>query len=513
MKAESLMDHLPIFLTLKGKTTAVVGGGTAAARRVERLAAAGARVFVHADALESEFALLRDRFSLGVSLGAAVPEKCDFDGCALVFFAPQSGEADPVAIANARKAGALVNVADRPELCDFILPAILDRSPLVVAISTGGASPVLGRMLKARLETMIPASYGKLAQLAGSARTALRSRLPDASARLRFWERVLEGPAAERILAGDVAGAEEYLSREIERAASDGSAGGEVTGEVYLVGAGPGDPDLLTFRALRLMQKADVVLYDRLVDPKIIDLVRRDAERIYVGKRRDDHAMPQAEIGDLLVRLARQGKRVLRLKGGDPFIFGRGGEEIEKLAEYGVPFQVCPGVTAAAGASAYAGIPLTHRDYAQSCLFVTGHGKDGPIDLDWATILRPRQTVAIYMGLGNLQELTRQFVLHGADPALPAAIVENATRPNQIVVTGSIGNLVSKAEAANLRGPTLIIVGDVVALREKLNWCEPKEAFARKETGLAHFDAGLLIVAPDADPQEMQKRRPKIVVE
>ncbi|MBI5263333.1 MAG: uroporphyrinogen-III C-methyltransferase [Bradyrhizobium sp.] len=245
-------------------------------------------------------------------------------------------------------------------------------------------------------------------------------------------------------------------------------------GEVYLVGAGPGDPDLLTIRALRLMQKADVVVYDRLVDPAILDLIRGDAERIYVGKRRSDHALPQEEISKLLARLASEGKRVLRLKGGDPFIFGRGGEEIETLAERGIPFQVCPGITAAAGCSAYSGIPLTHRDHAHACIFVTAQGKNGAVDLDWNVLLQPRQTVAIYMGLTHLGELMREFIARGADPESPAAVVDNGTRRGQRVVTGTLTTLAAKAREAGLRGPTVIIVGSVVSLRDKLNWFSPE---------------------------------------
>ncbi len=247
-------------------------------------------------------------------------------------------------------------------------------------------------------------------------------------------------------------------------------------GEVYLVGAGPGDPDLLTLRALRLMQKADVVVYDRLVDAAIVDLVRSDAERIYVGKRRDEHTLPQAEISALLARLAGEGKRVLRLKGGDPFIFGRGGEEIETLAERGIPFQVCPGITAAAGCSAYSGIPLTHRDHAQACIFVTAQGQNGAVDLDWNLLLQPRQTVAIYMGLGRLDELMREFIARGAAPDLAAAVVDRGTRRNQRVVTGTLSTLPEKARQAGLRGPTVIIVGSVVALRDKFNWYSPEPA-------------------------------------
>ncbi len=465
------MDLLPIFVSLAGKRVAVIGGGVGAARKTESALRAGGAVAVYAAALSEEFTPLSGRFEhIAIGLDAV-----SFEGFALCYFASEAGEVDPELLARARAAGALVNVVDRPELCDFLTPSVLDRSPLVVAISTGGASPVLGRMLKARLEATIPSAYGRLAAVMGAARAPLLRKLRSSQSRLRFWERVLDGPIAEMVLAGDETRAAEALTKEIGQASEDGRPGSaSATGEVYLVGAGPGDPDLLTFRAFRLMQKADVVLYDRLVDASILEKVRRDAERIYVGKRMNDHALPQEEIGELLVKLARQGKRVLRLKGGDPFIFGRGGEEIEKLAEYCIPFQVCPGVTAAAGCSAYSGIPLTHRDYAQSCVFVTGHGKDGPIELDWETLLRPRQTVAIYMGLAHLESLTAQFIARGADPRLPVAIIENGTRATQKTVTGCIADIATKASAANLRGPTIIIVGHVVALRDKLNWFAPQ---------------------------------------
>ena len=474
------MDRLPLFLNLKSRRIGVIGNGSLAARRVETLFRAGADVVLFAKNPSAEFDALQGRYRLG-DLAA----ENAFQGCALCYFAPDEGEGpDPALLQRARVAGALVNVADHPEVSDFITPSVLDRSPLIVAISTGGDAPLLGRMLKARLETLIPNAYGRLASLAGSSRAALADKLTTHGARLRFWERIYDGPIAEMVLSGDEARAKAALEQEIASCQPDGSASGETQrGEVYLVGAGPGDPDLLTFRAFRLMQQADVVLYDRLVDPAIMDRVRRDAERIYVGKRRADHALPQEEIGELMVKLALQGKRVLRLKGGDPFIFGRGGEEIEKLAEHRIPFQVCPGVTAAAGCSAYAGIPLTHRDYAQSCVFVTGHGRDGPIDLDWSTILRPHQTVAIYMGLAHLDFLMQEFLKRGADPALPVAIVENGTRANQITVTGVISDITKKAAEAGLRGPTIIIVGHVVALREKLNWYSPKSQADSKEAG------------------------------
>ncbi len=461
------MEHLPIFLALRGKKAAVIGGGLAAARRAELLLRAGAEVRIFAPALGPEFAPLAEKYTFGRI--ARWPNGAgDLDGMSVCIVAADDPAQDRAAQGFARAAGALVNVANAPDLCDFILPSVVDRSPVVVAISTGGASPILGRMLKARLEATIPAAYGQLADFIRTARSRLNAVLSDTSARRRFWERTLEGPIGEMALAGDGSRAQQALAAEIDAIA----AGHEPAprGEVYLVGAGPGDPDLLTFRALRLMQKADVVLYDRLVDPAIVDLARREAERIYVGKRPKDHPVPQEEITDLLIRLAREGKRVLRLKGGDPFIFGRGGEEIERLAENRIPFQVCPGVTAAIGCSAYSGIPLTHRDHAQACLFVTAHSKHGPIDLDWSKVIRPGQTVAVYMGLSHIEELMAAFVAHGAAPDLPAAIVDNGTRPNQRVVVGTLADLAGKARAAGLRGPTIVIVGTVVTLREKLDW-------------------------------------------
>ena len=460
------MRHLPIFLDLGGKATVVVGGGAPAARRAEHLIKAGARVTTFAMALSDDFRELLDQPNFHHE--PRDPTLKDFENASLCFVATEDERLAADAWSAAKGAGALVNVADRPRFCDFIMPSILDRSPLVVAISTGGASPILGRMLKARLESSIPAAYGRLADLMGGFRDAVANAIASPVQRRRFWETVLEGPIAERALSGDDRAAGAELTRAIERAAVENA--GAPLGEVYLVGAGPGDPDLLTFRALRLMQKADVVLYDRLTDQHVMNLVRREAERIYVGKQPEDHELPQGEISALLVKLAKEGKRVLRLKGGDPFMFGRGGEEIEALAAEGVPFQICPGITAAIGAAAYAGIPLTHRDHAQACVFVTGHGKDGKIDLDWPALLQPRQTVAIYMGLRNVEALTREFIARGADANLPAAIVDNATRPNQRVLVGTLGTLAAKARAAELSGPSIIIVGTVVTLRDALDW-------------------------------------------
>jgi uroporphyrin-III C-methyltransferase/precorrin-2 dehydrogenase/sirohydrochlorin ferrochelatase len=387
------------------------------------------------------------------------------DGVDLVIGAAEDDAIDRKVHEAARARQLPVNVVDKPALCSFVLPAILDRSPMIVAIGTGGASPVLARLLRARLETLIPASYGRLAHLAESFREKVKAKFSHPPMRRIFWEKVLQGPVAEMVFTGKEEDAAKLLQHTL-----DNESDLAPLGEVYLVGAGPGNPDLLTFRALRLMQQADVVVHDNLVSEPILDMCRRDAERIYVGKKRADHAVPQEDINMMLVRLAKEGKRVLRLKGGDPFIFGRGGEEIETLVDHGVPFQVVPGITAAAGVASYAGIPLTHRDYAQSVTFVTGHLKDDSINLDWDAIAKPNQTIVIYMGLQGLPVLSQELVRHGLPPQTPAAIVQQGTTPHQRVVTGTLETLPALAVEAHLKPPTLIIVGNVVSLHHKLKW-------------------------------------------
>jgi uroporphyrin-III C-methyltransferase/precorrin-2 dehydrogenase/sirohydrochlorin ferrochelatase len=315
---------------------------------------------------------------------------------------------------------------------------------------------------------MIPASFGRLAELMRKSREAVRKRFPDMRARRRFWEHILQGPVAEMLYAGQDRAALETLEAQINGIESVSN-----TGEVYLVGGGPGDPDLLTFRALRLMQQADVVLYDRLVAPEIVELVRREAERIYVGKERDQHALSQTGINELLVKLAREGKRVLRLKGGDPFIFGRGGEEIETLSEEGIPFQVVPGITAAGGCASYAGIPLTHRDYAQSCIFVTGHLKDDSMDLNWEALVQPKQTVVVYMGIKGLGYLCMELIKRGMAADMPAAIVQRGTTQQQRVYIGTLRTLPELPRQHEIKPPSMIIIGEVVKLHEKLAWFEP----------------------------------------
>jgi uroporphyrin-III C-methyltransferase/precorrin-2 dehydrogenase/sirohydrochlorin ferrochelatase len=352
------------------------------------------------------------------------------------------------------------------------MPSIIDRSPVIVAVSTGGRSPVLARLIRARLESLIPAGYGRLAKLVTAFRDKVKQTFKHPPLRRQFWEEVLQGRIAELVYSGQDQAAEKALQERID------SVDGNKTpvGEVYLVGGGPGDPDLLTFRALRLMQQADVVVYDRLVSPAVLELVRRDAERIYAGKERDNHAIPQEDINHLLVRLAKEGKRVVRLKGGDPFIFGRGGEEIDTLAAEGIPFQVVPGITAAAGCAAYAGIPLTHRDYAQSVVFVTGHLQDGTVNLNWKALVQPDQTVVFYMGLHGIETICRELMRHGMPPTTLAALVQQGTTRNQRVLTADLATLPGIVEKAQVKAPTLIIVGDVVQLHERLRWFEPTAA-------------------------------------
>ncbi len=461
------MDYLPIFLDLKGKPCALIGGGEVAARKVNLLLKAGARVTVYAPELGPTLAgMVREG---KIAHLKAVFEPALLDDCVLAIAATDDKAVNRQVHEAATARRIPVNVVDQPALCTFILPSIIDRSPVVAAVSTSGTSPVLARLIRARLETLIPAAYGRLGQLVAEFRDAVKKRFQHPEARRRFWEDVLQGPIAERMLSGQEDSARAALKQRLD--AVDGSA--KPVGEVYLVGGGPGDPDLLTFRALRLMQQADVVVYDRLVSAEVLDLVRREAERIYAGKERDKHAIPQEDINHLLVRLAKEGKRVVRLKGGDPFIFGRGGEEIATLMEQGIPFQVVPGITAAAGCASYAGIPLTHRDYAQSVMFVTGHLQDGTVNLNWKAIAQPKQTIVFYMGLHGVTELCRELVRHGLPATTPAALVQQGTTRHQRVLTGNLETLPGIVEQGKVKAPTLIIVGEVVTLREKLDWFRP----------------------------------------
>lgn len=460
------MDFLPVFLDIKNKTCLVVGGGEVAARKAMMLLRAGAQVSVVSPELNSTLNEYHEQEKIKYHPGFFQPDL--LQNMTLVIAATDDRDTNRQVSAAAQQRQIPVNVVDNPALCTFIMPSIVDRSPLLIAISSGGQSPVLARLLRAQLETMIPAAYGHLAAMSGKFRERVKQHFTHSEKRRIFWEKTLQGRFSEMVLAGQDEAAQDYLLQSLQQEKNE-----PPQGEVYLVGAGPGSPDLLTFRAMRLMQQADVVVYDRLVSPAILDMVRRDAERIYAGKERNRHTLQQESINQLLVRLAQEGKRVLRLKGGDPFIFGRGGEEIETLAAHRIPFQVVPGITAASGVAAYAGIPLTHRDYAQSCIFVTGHLKNNSIDLDWAHLAHPNQTIVIYMGLLGLPVLCQQLIAHGLPDSTPAAIIQQGTTQKQKIVTGTLHTLPDLAEAAHLTPPTLIIVGEVVKLHQNLAWFEP----------------------------------------
>ncbi|MEJ2609869.1 MAG: siroheme synthase CysG [Candidatus Thiodiazotropha sp.] len=459
------MEFLPIFLDIKNKSCLVIGGGAVAERKTALLLKSGADVVLVSPDLSQNLTTWRDEGQLSHIARGFQDE--DMLGRHLAIAATNDAAINQRAAELAKKMRIPVNVADQPALCSFIVPSIIDRSPVVAAISTGGASPVLARLIRSRLESLIPAGYGRLADLCNRFRQQVKDRFDTPLDRRLFWDRVLEGGVAERVFSGHDEEANQLMERLLNKSTMD-----KEMGEVYLVGAGPGDPDLLTFRALRLMQQADVVVYDRLVAKPILEMTRHDAERIYVGKERDKHAMRQEEINKLLARLAKQGKRVLRLKGGDPFIFGRGGEEIDTLAEEGVPFQVIPGITAAAGCASYSGIPLTHRDYAQSVTFVTGHLKDGSMNLNWEMLAQPNQTIVFYMGLVGLPVICRELQNHGVSAEMPIALIQQGTTHLQQVFTGTLKNILDVVEREKPKPPTLIIVGHVVELQEKLSWYE-----------------------------------------
>jgi len=467
------MEHLPIFLDIKNQPCLVVGGGEIAVRKVNSLLRAGAAVTVVSPRLAPD--LEQKRAAGELEHLERDFRDADLDGRHLAIAATDDRQVNRRVAELARERRIPVNVVDSADDCSFIMPSVIDRSPVVAAISTGASSPVLARLIRARLESVIPAGYGRLAQLCARFRQRVKERFDDPTDRRLFWDRVLQGGVAERIFSGHLEEADAAMEQELER--DPASAG---MGEVYLVGAGPGDPDLLTFRALRLMQQADVVVYDRLVAKPILEMVREDAQRIYVGKERNNHVMRQEEINQLLARLAREGHRVLRLKGGDPFIFGRGGEEIDTLADQGVPFQVVPGITAASGCASYAGIPLTHRDYAQSVTFVTGHLKDGTIDLNWPQLAQPHQTLVFYMGLVGLPVIRKQLLDHGVPATMPVALVQQGTTHLQQVYCGSLENILEVVEEKKPKPPTLIIIGEVVELRKKLAWFRTPE---RSEQG------------------------------
>ncbi len=459
------MQALPIFFNISNRLCIVVGGGDIATRKVNMLLKANGQIRLVSPSVcaELQAMILANK----IQHLEAEFEPSQLEGACLVIAATDD-EAVNEAVSMAAKAQNVpVNVVDAPALCTFTMGSIIDRSPIIIAVSSEGNAPVLARYIRSKIETMLPAAYGRIAAIAGEFRDQVKEKFSSVQARRIFWEDILQGPFVERVLSGQEQAAKSFLQDSLNNAES------AKKGEVFLVGGGPGDPDLLTFRALRLMQQCDVCVYDKLVSPEVMELVRRDAELIYVGKARDQHTMPQEKINDLLAKLALEGKRVLRLKGGDPFIFGRGGEEIETLMQHNVPFQVVPGITAASGVSSYAGIPLTHRDYAQSCLFITGHLKDGSVDLDWEAMVRPNQTLVIYMGLVGLPTICKELIARGISANMPIAVIQQGTTQRQRVLTGTLSDIAEKVEVAHLKAPCLIIIGEVVVLREKLNWFNP----------------------------------------
>ena len=458
------MRYVPFFLELKGKQGLVVGGGEIAARKARRLLEGGMKLKVVAPEI---CAAMRE---LGLQSSCVIEQRLfdddDIKGASIIVSATNQRRINH-RVANLAKAqGIWVNIADEADEANLLFPSLVDRNPIQIAISAGGTSPSLSRLLRSYLEGFIPIAYSELAELLERYRTRVKEKYQTLEQRRTFWDGVLRGRVADAVFAGRYQEAEAGLL-----ALLNDEQGVEArVGEIYLVGAGPGDPDLLTIKALRLMQQADVVVYDRLVSDSIHRLLRPGIEKIYAGKQPSQHAMSQEEINQLLVKLAKQGKKVLRLKGGDPFVFGRGGEEIETLLEEGVPFQIVPGITAALGCAAYSGIPLTHRDYAQSCIFVTGHRKDGTVNLNWNLLTQPNQTLIFYMGLLGLEHICASLIEHNMPPDTPIALIMHGTLADQKVIVSDLSNIATEVQNEEIKPPTLLIVGKVVELYNKLQW-------------------------------------------
>lgn len=456
------MDIFPISLKLQQQPCLIVGGGHIAYRKAVLLHKAGAVIHVIAPDIDANLLQLVEE-SQGQYIQALYPAQMQLNDYRLVIAATDDYAVNTQVFEDCEALKILVNSVDDLPHCRFMVPAIVDRSPLVISVASNGTSPVLSRQIRTQLETSIPHGMGKLAEFSGKWRAAVKAKISNPDERRVFWEDLYASPLKEQVFHDNLTEAD----RLIEQALLEWKT---PKGEVYLVGAGPGDPELLTLKALRLMQQADVVIYDRLVSPAIMELCRRDATKIYVGKARSNHAVPQEGINALLVEYASKGQRVCRLKGGDPFIFGRGGEEIQELFAAGVPFQVVPGITAASGCSAYAGIPLTHRDYAQSVRFLTGHLKEGSPELPWDELVYQNQTLVLYMGLVGLEKICEKLIEHGQRPDMPVALISKGTTPEQKVVVGTLADIASKVEENHIQAPTLTIIGDVVSLREQLQW-------------------------------------------
>lgn len=456
------MDIFPISLKLQQQRCLIVGGGHIALRKATLLAKAGAIIDVVAPTIEDQLLQLI-KTTDGEPFIEAFAEKFLSTPYRLVIAATNDAEVNKTVFEQCEARNLLVNSVDDIPHCRFMVPAIIDRSPLIVSVASNGTSPVLSRQIRTQLETSIPHGMGKLAEFSGKWRNQVKEKISNPDERRIFWENLYASPLKEQVFNDNLDVADSMLEQALQEWKAP-------KGEVYLVGAGPGDPELITLKALRLMQQADVVIYDRLVSAPILELCRRDATKIYVGKARSNHSVSQEGINALLVDYAKKGKRVCRLKGGDPFIFGRGGEEIQELFQAGVPFQVVPGITAASGCSAYAGIPLTHRDYAQSVRFLTGHLKEGSPELPWNELVYENQTLVLYMGLVGLERICEQLIAHGQRPDMPVALISKGTTPEQKVVVGSLADIASKVTEHQIHAPTLTIIGEVVRLREQLQW-------------------------------------------
>ena len=456
------MDIFPISLKLQQQPCLIVGGGHIAYRKALLLAKAGAKIDVLAPEIDDNLLQLVQQ-SQGQYVQDVFSSSTALRHYRLVIAATDNNRVNQQVFAACEAENVLVNSVDDPPHCRFMVPAIIDRSPLVISVASNGTSPVLSRQIRTQLESSIPHGMGKLAEFSGQWRAAVKQKIVNPEERRIFWEELYASPLKEQVFNDNLDAANQSIQHALVEWQTP-------KGEVYLVGAGPGDPELLTLKALRLMQQADVVIYDRLVSAPILELCRRDAEKVYVGKARSNHAVPQEGINALLVKYAQAGKRVCRLKGGDPFIFGRGGEEIQELYEAGVSFQVVPGITAASGCAAYAGIPLPHRDYAQSVRFLTGHLKEGSPELPWSELVYENQTLVLYMGLVGLESICAKLIAHGQRADMPVALISKGTTPEQKVVVGTLANIASKVEQHQIQAPTLTIIGEVVNLREQLKW-------------------------------------------
>jgi len=457
------MDYLPLFHKLDNQKCLLIGAGSVATRKARLLLDAHANVTVIAPAISDELSQLAANNEISYIERSFSPN--DTLGFNLVICATNDESTNAQVSNEAQSNNILVNVVDQPQLCSFIFPAIVDRSPMVIAISSGGAAPVLSRLMRSKLETLLPQALGKLASLAAECRHTVKNHFSNSKQRRIFWEGIFNGPIADLSYQGRHEDAKKGLLQTLNLTKDVAT-----TGKVYLVGAGPGDPELLTLKALRLLQLADTIIYDRLVSDEVLGLARRDAERIYVGKQRSDHSVPQEGINALLIKVAKEGKRVVRLKGGDPFMFGRGGEEIETLIDEGIAFEVVPGITAASGCASYSGIPLTHRDHAQSCMFVTGHLKDNTVNLDWDQLAKPNQTIVIYMGLIGLRQISEKLIERNLPSNTPVALIQKGTTPDHRVIISDLLHIADKVDQLKPKPPTLIIIGSVVSLHNKLNW-------------------------------------------